>query len=531
MRKKTFLQPSVSGFAARIKQQPEDFRVTELPLAAAVHAAVPADAAETYGHRKRQGPVLGSAEPPKRQKNGSEANAIQVTAQTCGLAATHIPALSGFNEGPRGEHHSGLDLHTLPLPDEALLLSSSPLPLPSCCAMPALRTHGANLLRVLAPDRAQALVALAGAASAPLPAAGELEGAQEITLGKIARVALRQVHHGVKMVFPWLDTHTTARLDNDTSREISARADAKFRQLVAVMPFQDACNCVRFARFGASELHAELGLALGADKERRTQIHRAVCSVYRQLESKTKASPAGDLIAVRYRSTGRGRGRGRDRGHAQANQRQATCESSISCCLSFTLQKCGVETLYALQQIATVLEVPVASFGYAGTKDAYAVTRQSVTVKMDGEDEKACLQRLQDLVGNEALMSRGLRVEDPALRRTGGMLQLGQHAGNHFRIVLRGALEAQPQAQAAAKIALTRQDRWIMVDAAARSLDKTGFINYFGEQRFQAVSIAGIETVRRTRSPSLPSSVCLGRCCMCQFCTEIFASFMPGNDE
>jgi hypothetical protein len=77
-------------------------------------------------------------------------------------------------------------------------------------------------------------------------------------------------------VFRRLDTHTTHRAEDDASREISAKPDDKFAQLAAVLSFQQACNCVRFARFGASEPHAELGLALGADKEARTRVHRTV---------------------------------------------------------------------------------------------------------------------------------------------------------------------------------------------------------------------------------------------------------------
>ena len=67
------------------------------------------------------------------------------------------------------------------------------------------------------------------------------------------------------------------------------------------------------------------------------------------------------------------------------------------------------------------------------------------------------------------------------------MLQLGQHAGNHFRIVLRGALGPQPQPQQQQQ----QQQAWEVVDAAAQSLKEHGFINYFGEQRFQPLVEAG----------------------------------------
>ena len=301
---KTFLQPSVGGFAARIKQQPEDFRVTELPLAQEALAVTGLPAEHPLAGRAS---CVAEEPPAKRPKLGTNDEAIASAVHRGSGAAASAPAVSSLSQG-RDSSLRGVDL---PLPDEALLLSSSPLVLPSCCAMPALRAHGANLMNVLEPDRAGALFAFADAASArlqaqpPAAAAAEQEdGAQAVALGTISKAALREVHHGVKVLFPWLDTHTTARADNDASREISARVDDKFQQLVSVVPFQDACNCVRFARFGADEPHAELGLALGADKERRTRVHRTVCSVYRMLESKTKSSPAGDLIALRHRRAG-----------------------------------------------------------------------------------------------------------------------------------------------------------------------------------------------------------------------------------
>ena len=500
---KTFLQPSVAGFAARIKQQPEDFRVTELPLPAAAISAAGISATSGQDFKRQSSSSASAGPPPKRPKVGTT---IEGTAgRSSGL--TSAPTTSGLIEG-------SVDLAALPLPDETSLLSSSPLALPSCCAMPALRKHGANLMGVLAPDRAEALFAFADMTSKQLQAAPAAAAAQDraeaVAIGTITKAALREVHHGVKMLFPWLDTHTTARADDDVSREISVKPDDKFMQLVAVMPFQETCNCVRFARFGAGELNVELGLALGADKERRTRVHRAVGSAYRMLETKTKSSPMGDLVAVRHRSTGRGRGKARGRGNANENERQTSVDSSITCCLSFILEKRGVETLDALHQIAAILDVPVGSFGYAGTKDAYAVTRQSITVNITGQDEKACLQRLEGLVGNEALTSRGLRVENPALRRTAGMLQLGQHAGNHFRIVLRGALEVRSQSPAVEDAAIA-QSRWATVEAAARNLKLHGFINYFGEQRFQPVPIGGVETVRRQcLSPSLLAVGCVG---------------------
>ena len=78
-------------------------------------------------------------------------------------------------------------------------------------------------------------------------------------------------------------------------------------------------------------------------------------------------------------------------------------------------------------------------------QDAYAVTRQTVTVrfptandndddddddndneeKKEEEEEKLCLERLRLLVGDDGLLARGLRVEDVAVRgKNDAMLHL-----------------------------------------------------------------------------------------------------------
>ena len=76
-------------------------------------------------------------------------------------------------------------------------------------------------------------------------------------------------------------------------------------------------------------------------------------------------------------------------------------------------------------------------------QDAYAVTRQTVTVrfptandndndddndneeKKKEEEEKLCLERLRLLVGDDGLLARGLRVEDVAVRgKNDAMLHL-----------------------------------------------------------------------------------------------------------
>eukprot|EP00850_Spirogloea_muscicola_P007936 SM000041S15495 [mRNA] locus=s41:471157:478198:+ [translate_table: standard] len=129
--------------------------------------------------------------------------------------------------------------------------------------------------------------------------------------------------------------------------------------------------------------------------------------------------------------------------------------------LMFHLLKQNKDTQDVLQVLARMLGLQLKSFGFAGTKDKRAVTVQQVTVYRQAAQKVAALnQRLFGIrVGNFKY------VDEP--------LRLGQLAGNHFVITLRG-VEADSDA---------------VVERAAETLNKTGFINYFGLQRFGSGSV------------------------------------------
>jgi tRNA pseudouridine13 synthase len=118
------------------------------------------------------------------------------------------------------------------------------------------------------------------------------------------------------------------------------------------------------------------------------------------------------------------------------------------------LEKRGLSTHQAMAAIARALGVPREAIGYAGLKDARAVTRQ--TISIDGADPE----------GVAALELPGIHILDVARHRN--KLKVGHLAGNRFRIRVRDVGE---QAQSAA-------------EAVLDELRRCGVPNYFGEQRF-----------------------------------------------
>ncbi|CAN6462848.1 unnamed protein product [Victoria cruziana] len=124
--------------------------------------------------------------------------------------------------------------------------------------------------------------------------------------------------------------------------------------------------------------------------------------------------------------------------------------------LSFHLYKENKSTQEALSVIGKMLGVQQRSFGFAGTKDKRAITIQKVTLF------KHRAKRLASL--NDRLI--GIKVGN--FRYVEEPLVLGQLSGNRFVITLRGV----------------ETDSLEVIKSAANGLGESGFINYFGLQRF-----------------------------------------------
>ncbi|KAH7298366.1 hypothetical protein KP509_25G039600 [Ceratopteris richardii] len=130
--------------------------------------------------------------------------------------------------------------------------------------------------------------------------------------------------------------------------------------------------------------------------------------------------------------------------------------------LQFHLYKENKDTHDTLMVLGKMLAVQPKSFGLAGTKDKRAVTTQRVTVFKQKASRLSALNR----------KLYGIKVGD--FRYVDNALGLGQLSGNQFTITLRG-------------IAAESDD---IINDAAAMLKKSGFINYFGLQRFGTQSVS-----------------------------------------
>lgn len=123
--------------------------------------------------------------------------------------------------------------------------------------------------------------------------------------------------------------------------------------------------------------------------------------------------------------------------------------------LRFTLKKVDTEFLTLKLRMARLLSIPPRSLGFAGIKDKRAITYQFGTVSGCSPEDMIALSK-----SLSSISIGGFRwVSEP--------LDVGRLWGNRFRIVLRDI--TCPLSQVA---------------QSANQLAATGFVNYFGDQRF-----------------------------------------------
>jgi tRNA pseudouridine13 synthase len=118
------------------------------------------------------------------------------------------------------------------------------------------------------------------------------------------------------------------------------------------------------------------------------------------------------------------------------------------------IQKVGLPTFDAIRKIAGALHVNPRDIGYAGLKDAKAITRQVLSIQ--GTTEQAVM----------ALRIPHITVQWAA--RHGNKLRLGHLAGNRFAIKIRNVTPTDV----------------VKLRPALDVLEKRGVPNFFGEQRF-----------------------------------------------
>ncbi|XP_066523202.1 pseudouridylate synthase 7 homolog isoform X2 [Hoplias malabaricus] len=185
-------------------------------------------------------------------------------------------------------------------------------------------------------------------------------------------------------------------------------------------------------------------------KEKRTLLHKSVKTLYPGLETKTEERE-GKKYIVAYHAAGK-KALAAPRKHSWPKNRGSFCH--------FVLYKENKDTMDAINVLSKFLRVRPNVFSYMGTKDKRAITVQEIAVL------KISAERLAHL--NKCLMNFKLGNFNYKKHP----LKLGELQGNHFTVVLRNISGSDEQ-----------------VLQAMTSLRETGFINYYGMQRFGTTAV------------------------------------------
>ncbi|XP_071684585.1 uncharacterized protein [Lolium perenne] len=221
-------------------------------------------------------------------------------------------------------------------------------------------------------------------------------------------------------------------------------------------------------------------LSPDADKAHRSEVHDFFKRNFKFLATDTVEHSDGvqRCIRVRLKSGPRGRrnfrekarnrtGMGSSRHSGWRDDRPFDSRVSViwpyhlGKYLRFHLYKENKDTQEALRVIGKMLGLQPRAFGFAGTKDKRAITTQQVTLFRVHASRLAAL--------NNKLI--GIKVGDFNYVKEG--LVLGQLMGNRFTIILRSVVAESED----------------VIKAAVDGLINSGFINYYGLQRFGSASV------------------------------------------
>jgi tRNA pseudouridine13 synthase len=149
------------------------------------------------------------------------------------------------------------------------------------------------------------------------------------------------------------------------------------------------------------------------------------------------------------------------------------------------IEKVGLSTHELINNVAEIYQLRPRDIGYSGLKDKHALCRQWLSLHLPGKEADSSIDK-----------GDGFKILKAVRNRS--KLRPGTHKSNHFEICLR-EVSVLPEAS----------------ELQLSSIEKQGFANYFGEQRFgrnqdnvqQALKQLGRGRVPRQRKGILISSL------------------------
>lgn len=210
------------------------------------------------------------------------------------------------------------------------------------------------------------------------------------------------------------------------------------------------------------------------DKEKRGRLHQLLRKAFQgKLESTTSSQNTFKIVIAKNRGNNR---RGGDANvmdsmhHVDENGVINYGLGPFKPYLHFAVFKQNRDTMDVANNIAKMLRISPKTINYAGTKDRRGVTCQKFCIHRGKVLHVSALNKMK----NSNFKLGSFTYEDYPLK-------LGDLSGNEFTITLRDVKPAVEES--------TSAELHTIVAQCFDSLDKHGFINYFGMQRFGSFSV------------------------------------------
>ncbi|KAF2431522.1 putative pseudouridine synthase TruD/Pus7 [Tothia fuscella] len=245
------------------------------------------------------------------------------------------------------------------------------------------------------------------------------------------------------------------------------------------------------------------------DKDDRTKAHRAV----RRIFNSTMETTTGDnnTIAISKAFVQNNKW-GRVTAGAERAKGKLGWQELGGEYLHFTLYKENKDTMESIHFLATQLRFNIKNFQFAGTKDRRAVTVQRISTYRVHADKLAALNR----------NLRNAKIGDFKYENTG--LALGDLLGNEFCITLRDChFPGEDGLDMEARLANAKQ----LLSRAVSEVQESGFINYYGLQRFGSFSTGTHEVGTKLLQEDLEGAIKL----ILDYSPEILAAAQRPDGE
>ena len=212
-------------------------------------------------------------------------------------------------------------------------------------------------------------------------------------------------------------------------------------------------------------------------REGRRPVHHLISTACRDFETSTipnycTTDECGDIAAIVVRWSNRAQQRALKKKAITGSHKSSNAPETATNSL-FVLKKTKKEHLAVIQRLARALRCRQSDIGFAGIKDMHAVTYQFCTVANTSP------QRIKR--AKSSLLSQG--IELGRIHQVDWILNKGDLQGNRFEIVVRNVKRIQvtrTNGECSEVIVPCTIDH---IRAMVRRVDKSGFVNFFGEQR------------------------------------------------